>query len=237
MILQSLKPAMTTPEVVRYADGHFQQTIYGLGPYIADYEEQVLLTCIVRGWCPRYVTFCLCSYLFSVASSLIYRCQARRENLDADALNRTRAFNEALFQESTPEIMWEEYGVVGDLVVRFQLRHLININQKCKPFTNDFPRADIHQLIAPDILHQLIKGCFKDHLVEWVTTYITTKHPKRVAKGILDEIDRRIAVIAPFTGLRRFPQGRGFKQWTGDDSKALMKVSTASFQIFLCSLS
>jgi hypothetical protein len=34
----------------------------------------------------------------------------------------------------------------------------------------------------------------------------------------------RIAVAPPFTGLRRFPQGRGFKQWTGDDSKALMKV-------------
>lgn len=33
-----------------------------------------------------------------------------------------------------------------------------------------------------------------------------------------------IAIIAPFSGLRRFPQGRGFKQWTGDDSKALMKV-------------
>jgi hypothetical protein len=35
----------------------------------------------------------------------------------------------------------------------------------------------------------------------------------------------RIAAAPPFSGLRRFPQGRGFKQWTGDDSKALMKVS------------
>jgi len=34
----------------------------------------------------------------------------------------------------------------------------------------------------------------------------------------------RIAAIAPFAGLRCFPEGRGFKQWTGDDSKALMKV-------------
>jgi hypothetical protein len=33
-----------------------------------------------------------------------------------------------------------------------------------------------------------------------------------------------IAVVPPFANLRRFPQGRGFKQWTGDDSKALMKV-------------
>jgi len=40
----------------------------------------------------------------------------------------------------------------------------------------------------------------------------------------MTEIDRRIAAAPPFTGLRRFPEGRGFKQWTGDDSKALMKV-------------
>ncbi|KAI6100988.1 hypothetical protein EV401DRAFT_1876922 [Pisolithus croceorrhizus] len=34
----------------------------------------------------------------------------------------------------------------------------------------------------------------------------------------------RIAAVAPFTGLCRFPEGRHFKQWTGNDSKALMKV-------------
>ncbi|KAF8811771.1 hypothetical protein BYT27DRAFT_7252478 [Phlegmacium glaucopus] len=34
----------------------------------------------------------------------------------------------------------------------------------------------------------------------------------------------RIAAVPPFPGLRRFLQGCGFKQWTGDDSKALMKV-------------
>jgi hypothetical protein len=34
----------------------------------------------------------------------------------------------------------------------------------------------------------------------------------------------RIAAVPLFPGLRRFPEGRGFKQWTGDDSKALMKV-------------
>lgn len=35
-----------------------------------------------------------------------------------------------------------------------------------------------------------------------------------------------IASVASFAGLRRFPQGQHFKQWTGDDSKALMKVSS-----------
>jgi hypothetical protein len=34
----------------------------------------------------------------------------------------------------------------------------------------------------------------------------------------------RISAIPVYPGLRRFPEGRDFNQWTGDDSKALMKV-------------
>ncbi|OCH83734.1 hypothetical protein OBBRIDRAFT_815720 [Obba rivulosa] len=41
---------------------------------------------------------------------------------------------------------------------------------------------------------------------------------------ILTDIDRHIAVVPPFSNLRRFPEGQNFKQWTGDDFKALMKV-------------
>ena len=52
-ILESLKPGMTTPEIVRFPDGHFRRVIFGLGPYIADYPEQALIACIVQGWCPR----------------------------------------------------------------------------------------------------------------------------------------------------------------------------------------
>ena len=33
-----------------------------------------------------------------------------------------------------------------------------------------------------------------------------------------------ISAIPAFPGLQRFPDGRDFTQWTGDDSKALMKV-------------
>ncbi|KAG6809098.1 hypothetical protein H0H92_001621, partial [Tricholoma furcatifolium] len=92
------------------------------------------------------------------------------------------------------------------------------------PFTHNFPGADIHELIAPDLLHQLIKGTFKDHLVTWVTEYIEATYPQHEAARVIDDIDHRIAAAPPFPGLRRFPEGRGFKQWTGDDSKALMKV-------------
>ena len=33
-----------------------------------------------------------------------------------------------------------------------------------------------------------------------------------------------ITNVPPFSGLQRFPDGHGFKQWTGNDLKALMKV-------------
>ncbi|PSS37091.1 hypothetical protein PHLCEN_2v1057 [Hermanssonia centrifuga] len=116
-----------------------------------------------------------------------------------------------LIQTYIPSILHTKYGIHADIVLP-------------QPFTNDFPRADIHELIAPDLLHQIIKGTFKDHLVTWVGEYLTIMHGVVAANAIMDDIDRRIAAAPPFPGLRRFPEGRRFKQWTGDDSKALMKV-------------
>ena len=52
-ILQSLRPGEVTPEVFLCPDGHFRRIIWGIGPYIADYPEQVLLACIVKNWCAR----------------------------------------------------------------------------------------------------------------------------------------------------------------------------------------
>ncbi len=60
-----------------------------------------------------------------------------------------------------------------------------------QPFTSEFPRADIHEIIAPNILHQVVKGTFKDHLVTWVEEYLVLTHGKTNANVILDDIDRR----------------------------------------------
>jgi Plavaka transposase len=60
-----------------------------------------------------------------------------------------------------------------------------------QPFTNDFPRADIHQLISFDLLHQLVKGAFKDHLVDWVVKYLRLEHGTKRGDEIMSDIDRR----------------------------------------------
>lgn len=46
---------MTKPVLRRCPDGYFRRVIYDLASFIADYPEQVLLTGIVQGWCPKYV--------------------------------------------------------------------------------------------------------------------------------------------------------------------------------------
>lgn len=54
-ILQPLRHAMSHWIVARCPDGHFRRIIFDLGPYIADYMEQVLIANIVQGWCVTYV--------------------------------------------------------------------------------------------------------------------------------------------------------------------------------------
>ncbi|KAF8221562.1 hypothetical protein L208DRAFT_1327269, partial [Tricholoma matsutake] len=99
-------------------DDHFHHAIFSLGPYIANYPEQVWLACIVLNWCPNLVS---------------------------------------------------------------------------GPFTYSFPWADIHEPLAPDLLHQLIKGTFKDHLVEWVIQYLHITQGEKVALEIVEDINHRYA--------------------------------------------
>ncbi len=63
-----------------------------------------------------------------------------------------------------------------------------------QPFTHGFPRADIHALLSPDLLHQVIKGTFKDHLVTWIEEYIIENNDKKEAARILADIDCRWVV-------------------------------------------
>ena len=83
---------------------------------------------------------------------------------------------DALLEEFDSTTLWDEYGINAEII----------------PFTCDFPRADIHKLISSDLLHQAIKGTFKDHLVDWVGAYLKIiEYEKAEAERIMDEIDRR----------------------------------------------
>jgi len=124
-----------------------------------------------------------------------FSCTSPPGDLDqADQLLRSSDHTNACKAAYDSKTLWENYGIIGDVKVSLCPAVLPQWRfpyPSCQPFTEHFPHADIYELITPDLLHQLIKGVFKDHLVDWVCEYLVREHGKAKANSILDEVDRR----------------------------------------------
>ncbi|CDO76939.1 hypothetical protein BN946_scf185006.g21 [Trametes cinnabarina] len=85
-----------------------------------------------------------------------------------------------------------------------------------EPFWADVPHANIFSALTPDLLHQLHKGVFKDHLVSWAT---------KAMEGGSNEVDRRFKAMLKHSDLRHFKNGISLvSQWTGTEYKNMEKV-------------
>ncbi|KAK0227298.1 hypothetical protein EDD85DRAFT_957914 [Armillaria nabsnona] len=97
--------------------------------------------------------------LAGIVSGWCAKCTALSTDLDGEGGHRTQELTELLLGEyggGDGQALWFNYG----------------IDENIRPFTFDFPCADIHQILTSDLLHQVIKGSFKDHLVEWIGDYL-----------------------------------------------------------------
>ncbi|KAJ7483023.1 hypothetical protein B0H11DRAFT_2232041 [Mycena galericulata] len=186
LIMESLAKAGTDGVQMTCADGLLRHVYPILAAYVADYPEQCLVACCMENRCP------ICKVMPNQRGD--HAPHPKREvDETLDYINRwDKEHKHAQFKN--------EFGTLG-------LRPV-------QPFWAGLPHTDIFEAFSPDILHQLHKGAFKDHLVSWCTTVIKEK-----------EMDARFKSMPSHPDVRHFKHGISMvSQWTGGEHKEMQKV-------------
>ncbi|KAJ7246428.1 hypothetical protein C8J57DRAFT_1081604 [Mycena rebaudengoi] len=191
VITKALVSAGTDGIDMTCSDGEVRWMWPILAAYVADYPEQCSVANCMENRCP------ICKV--SPKSRGSHEPAAHREYEETLELLREHAAgytNPATAARS--KATYEEIG----------------LRPVYAPFWAALPHSNIFQAFTPDLLHQLHKGVFKDHLVKWCTKIVTEK-----------EIDSRFRSMPSHPGVRHFKNGiSSVSQWTGTEHKAMEKV-------------
>jgi hypothetical protein len=186
-ILQPMEESGRRGIDVVCGDGVARSVFPILASYMADYPEQCLVACCKENRCP------LCTVQPNERGDTGHVTVALRQPISTLLALRGH--------EAGDSVATETFEAEG-------LRRIYN------PFWANLPHCDIFSSITPDILHQLHKGLFHSHLLDWCTSLIGE-----------DELDARFKAMPGHPGLRHFKHGiSGISQWTGKEFKAMEKV-------------
>ncbi|KAJ7314250.1 hypothetical protein DFH08DRAFT_716947 [Mycena albidolilacea] len=187
LIIQSLAAAGSNGVKMTCADSLVRNVHPILAAYVADYPEQCLVACCMENRCPE------CKVLPNQRGD---HCPHAKCDVD-ETLDYINRYPE---ERKNPDFKHEFEKTLG-------LRPVA-------PFWAGLPHTDIFEAFTPDILHQLHKGVFKDHLVSWCTTVIGEK-----------EMDARFKSMPAHPDVRHFKHGISMvSQWTGGEHKDMEKV-------------
>ncbi|KAJ7076071.1 hypothetical protein B0H15DRAFT_791005 [Mycena belliarum] len=191
IITRSLISAGTDGIDMTCADGFVRWVWPILAAYVADYPEQCLIANCMENRCP------ICKVKPTSRGS--HEPAASREQ--AETLELLREHQSGYKNPATAAKAKEDYDATG-------------LRPVYQPFWARLPHSDIFKAFTPDILHQLHKGAFKDHLVKWCTKLVGEK-----------EVDARFRAMPSHPDVRHFKNGiSSVSQWTGSEFKAMEKV-------------
>lgn len=187
-ILASIAAAGRTGTPIACADGKVRSIWPIVAAYIADYPEQCLVACCMENRCP----------MCKVPPTARGNHEPHPQRNVAETLAILQEQERASSETARTTSIFKDLG----------LRPVYS------PFWADLPHTDVFEWFTPDLLHQLHKGVFKDHLVKWCTTHLGD-----------NEIDARFRTMSDVPGLRHFTHGiSAVSQWTGAEHKEMEKV-------------
>jgi hypothetical protein len=241
-LLLPLQRVMEDGVNLRCPDGHRRHCFPVMAQYLADYEEQRFLACILSHWCPK----CLIAAHKPTGpeddrrpaprSSTQARSQARRRGsrqetaLDVDEdqapvfVNHQNPATYRVGMQTYPRRDGDEAKRLRakyDGVPRVLRLHGYHFTH---PFSEHHIYGDIYDALQPDTLHQVLK-CSFDYLHDWHLNIIDNANQGGLAGRKKGEIDARFSNIPPYPGVRPFLKGiNTISRWQGNEIRAMMKV-------------
>ncbi|TFY58888.1 hypothetical protein EVJ58_g6136 [Rhodofomes roseus] len=189
-MLASVAQAGRTGTKMTCADRQDRSVWPIVAAYVADYPEQCLVACCMENRCPM--------------------CQVppdRRGDHDTHPARHKGESLSLIREQDNPT------NGVFDAASESRFKDL-GLRPVYPPFWADLPHSNVFEWFTPDLLHQLHKGVFKDHVVKWCTSIVGE-----------DELDARFRAMSNITGLRHFAHGIStVSQWTGHEHKEMEKV-------------
>ncbi|KAH9829182.1 uncharacterized protein C8Q71DRAFT_693096, partial [Rhodofomes roseus] len=156
-----------------------------------DYPEQCLVACCMENRCPM--------------------CQ-----VPPDGRGNHEAYPARDKDETLSLLREQDSPANGVLAGTTETRRFkeLGLRPVYPPFWVDLPHSNVFEWFTPDLLHQIHKGVFKDHVVKWCTAIVGE-----------DELDARFRAMSNVTGLRHFAHGIStVSQWTGHEHKEMERV-------------
>jgi hypothetical protein len=201
-------------------DGKTRLCFPVLCEYIADMEEQWLLTCLIRPTCPK------CPKRYIEQSPLLPR--GRHRGSSASTTGQRYNASDLRTDETANEIYASLDGLM-DCERKEKVSELAGKGyHPDPPFSLAYPFNGILDSVGPDLLHGVSK-CFKDYVLDkWLLpVMISYWQRKKFSEDALKaEIDARFAVMPTHQNLRRFSNGILCQthHWAVYEYKAMMKV-------------